>query len=323
VKAIVVREFGGPDVLRLEDRDVPEPGAGEVQIKVQYAGVNFTDVRNRWGDGLGVLPFVPGVEVSGTVMSCGPGVEGFVHGQEVAAMTRGQAYAEVVTAPAAGTFAVPEGLCGQPAAAGMLVTVPLALNIIERSAVVRPGEVVLLHAAAGGVGSVVAQLLQRIDGVRLYGTTSSASKHEYMHGLGYLEAFGYDDFDERIVAATEGRGPDVILDPIGGDIQARSLAVLPPFGRLVSFSNISRASQELPDAEWMRSRCIGYVGLSNGYLSGRAPNLYRQALQRSVDLVGDGTVKIDVSAVIPLADAAAAHRVFEQRMAVGKLVLAV
>ena len=323
MKAIVVREHGGPEVLKLEEVAIEDPGPAEVQIDVQFIGVNFTDVRNRWGDGLGVLPFTPGVEVSGTVRACGPGAHRFSPGQRVAAMTGGHAYAEVVNASEELTFALPESFAGTPAAAGMLVTVPLALNLLERAAVVRPGEVVLLHAASGGVGSVVGQLAGGIQGVRLYGTVGDASKRDYVLSHGFLDAFEYSNFDERMLEITHGLGPDVVLDPIGGDVQARSLAVLAPFGRLVSFSNISRASQELPDAEWMRSRCIGYVGLSNGYLSSRAPQVYRETLQRAVDLVVSGAIQVDISAVIPLADAQAAHRVFEERRAVGKIVLAV
>jgi NADPH:quinone reductase len=321
MKAIVLREFGGPEVLRLQDWPTPEAAAGEVAIDVQYVGVNFTDVRNRWGDGLGVLPFVPGVEVSGTVRAVGAGVTRFAVGQPVAAFTRGHAYAEVVTALADLTFLLPDHLAGQPQSAGMMVTVPLALNVVERAAAVREGEVVLLHAAAGGVGSVVGQLVGKIAGVRLYGTTGDASKAEYARGHGYAEVFGYDDFDRRLLEVTDGNGVDVVLDPVGGDLQRRSLELVAPFGRLVSYSNISRESQELPDAEWMRARCIGFVGLSNGSLSGRAPATYRQTLQRAVSLVAGGEVSIDVTEVFPLAQAAKAHEVFERRAAVGKLVL--
>lgn len=323
MKAIVVREFGGPEVLRLEEVPAPVPGPGEVSIEVQFVGVNFTDVRNRWGDGLGKVPFTPGVEVAGTVRAVGPGADRFVPGTRVAAMTRGNAYAEVVNAREELTFDLPPALADAPAAAGMLVTVPLALNLLERAAAVKPGEVVLLHAASGGVGTVVGQLVQGMSDIRLYGTVGDLSKRDYVLSHGFLDVFSYADFDARMQEVTDGLGPDVVLDPIGGDVQARSLAVLAPFGRLVSFSNISRENQELPDAEWMRARCVGYVGLSNGYLANRSPHIYRESLERAVALVASGALRIDVSEVFPLAAAESAHRAFEQRRVVGKVVLEV
>ncbi len=115
----------------------------------------------------------------------------------------------------------------------------------------------------------------------------------------------------------------MVLDPIGGDVQARSLELLAPFGRLVSYSNISRAGQALPDAESMRARCIGFIGLSNGQLSVRQPASFATTLSRAVELVASGALDVDVTAVFPLAQAAEAHRAFEQRRAVGKFILEV
>lgn len=323
MRAMVVREFGGPEVLRLAEVREPQPTAGEVAITVEFIGVNYTDVRNRLGDGLGVVPFTPGVEVSGTVLAVGPGVESLVVGQRVAAFTRGHAYAEVVTAAEIFTVALPDRMAGRPEAAGMLVTVPLALNLVERAARVLAGETVLLHAAAGGVGSIVGQLLRELPGVQVWGTVGDLSKADFARRHGYTEVMTYSGFDARVAALTDGRGVDVVLDPVGGQLQARSLDVLAPFGRLVSYSNISRAPQTLPDAEWLRARCIGYVGLSNGQLSALAPDLVRAGLERSVELVSSGEVQIDVTAVLPLEQAALAHEAFEARGAVGKFILAV
>jgi NADPH:quinone reductase len=323
MRAIVVREVGGPDVLRIEEIAEPQPGPGEVAITVEFVGVNFTDVRNRIGDGLGQVPFTPGVEVSGTVSSVGPGVRAFTVGQPVAAFTRGHAYAEVVTAAERFTVALPDNLIGRPEAAGMLVTVPLALNAVERAARVLPGETVLLHAAAGGVGSIVGQLLGARPDVRVWGTVGDLAKEPFVRKHGYSEVLTYADFDEQVRSLTRGRGVDVVLDPIGGEVQARSLDVLAPFGRLVSYSNISRAAQALPDAEWLRARCIGFVGISNGQLSARAPETVRAALERAVELVSSGAVQIDVTSVLPLERAPEVHEAFEKRSAVGKFVLAV
>lgn len=321
MKAIVVRELGGPQVLKLEEVPRPVPGPGEVAIDVQFSGVNFTDVRNRVGDGLGKVPMTPGIEVSGVVSALGPGVESFHLGQHVAAFTGGNAYAEVVVAPEHRVFSLPESLVGDPRAAGMLVTLPLALNVVERSAKIQPGETVLLHGAAGGVGTIVGQLLRNIDGVRLFGTVSSQAKAEYARSYGYEQIFGYSDFHLHTPEFTGAAGLDVVLDPVGGELQRRSLLALAPFGRLVSYSNISREPQVLPDGEWMREHAIGYVGLSNGYLFRNHPEIAGPLFRRSIELVASGQIEIDVTAVYPLADAAEAHRAFEQRSAVGKFIL--
>jgi NADPH2:quinone reductase len=113
------------------------------------------------------------------------------------------------------------------------------------------------------------------------------------------------------------------LDPVGGEVQKRSLEIVAPFGRLVSYSNISRAPMDLPSALWFRSKCIGFVGISNGSLSEHSPAILAETLRRSVQLVEDGTIRIDVTEVLPLAEASKAHAIFESRAATGKFILAV
>ncbi len=266
MRAVVVPEYGGPEVLTLADLPEPEPGPGEVTIAVRFAGVNFTDVRNRIGDGLGVVPFVPGVEVAGTVRRVGDGVRSLSPGQPVASLTRGHGYAEVVSAAADLTVPLTDSLAGRPESGGMFVTVPLALMLLRRVARVQPEDTVLLHGAAGGVGTVTGQLARHWGLRPLLGTASSAAKAEFARGYGYGHVFGYTDFAEGVLEATEGRGVDVVLDPVGGEVRQRSFELLAPFGRLVTYSNISREPEAVPDATWMRARCVGYLGFSGGQL---------------------------------------------------------
>lgn len=323
MRAVVVPEYGGPDVLTVTELPEPEPGPGEVSITVSFAGVNFTDVRNRLGDGLGVVPFVPGVEVSGTVRRLGAGVTGLRPGQPVAAFTRGHGYAEVVTAAAELTVPLPDELVGRPESAGMLVTLQLVPMLLRRVARVLPAETVLLHGAAGGVGTVAGQLARHYGLRPLLGTASSPGKADFARQHGFAQVFGYQDFGERVLEVTGGRGVDVVLDPVGGAVRARSFELLAPFGRLVTYSNISREPEVVPSADWMRARCVGYAGFSGGQLPRRAPELIRPALLEATELVRSGAVKIAVTSVFPLEQAADAHRVFEQRAAVGKFILAV
>jgi NADPH2:quinone reductase len=323
MRAVIVSEYGGPEVLTLTDLPEPEPGPGEVTITVRFAGVNFTDVRNRIGDGLGVVPFVPGVEVAGSIRRVGDGVSGLSPGQPVAALTRGHGYAEVVRAAADLTVALPENLAGRPESAGMFVTIPLALMLLRRVARVLPEETVLLHGAAGGVGTVTGQLARHWGLRPLLGTASSAGKAEFARGYGFGQVFGYTDFTEGVLAATGGRGVDVVLDPVGGEVRARSFELLAPFGRLVIYSNISREPEVVPDATWMRARCVGYLGFSGGQLPLRDPGLVRPALVEAAELVSSGALEVCVTETFPLGHAARAHQVFEQRAAVGKFILAV
>jgi NADPH:quinone reductase len=323
MRAVVVPAYGGPDVLTVRELPEPEPGPGEVSITVTFAGVNYTDVRNRIGDGLGRVPFVPGVEVAGTVRAIGPGVTGLAPGQPVAALTRGHGYAEVVTAAAELTVPLPASLAGRPESGGMFVTIPLALMLLRRVARVQPEETVLLHGAAGGVGTVTAQLARHWRLRPLLGTVSSPAKAAFAERNGFAAVYTYRDFDSAVLAATGGRGVDVVLDPVGGEVRARSFGILAPFGRLVTYSNISREAEVVPDADWMRARCVGYAGFSGGQLPLRAPELVRPSLLEAAELVGSGVLDIAVSQVFPLAQAADAHRVFERRDAVGKLMLAV
>jgi NADPH2:quinone reductase len=205
----------------------------------------------------------------------------------------------------------------------MLVTVPLALMLLRRVARVRPEETVLLHGAAGGVGTVTGQLARHWGLRPLLGTASSAAKAEFARGYGYGQVFGYTDFAKGVLAATAGRGVDVVLDPVGGQVRARSFELLAPFGRLVTYSNISREPEVVPDTTWMRARCVGYLGFSGGQLPLRDPGLVRPSLLEAAGLISSGAIEVHVTSVFPLEQAAEAHRVFERRAAVGKFILAV
>lgn len=323
MRAVVIEEYGGPEVVQLREWPEPEPGPGEISVDVRFASMNFTDVRNRLGDGLGRVPFVPGVEVSGRVRRLGEGVTGLEVGQDVAALTRGQAHAEVATAPSVLAIAITEDLAARPESGAMLVTVPVALMLLRDVTRAAPEDTLLVHSAAGGVGTAVAQLAAGRGLQPPLGTVGDGAKAPFAIRHGYGSVFTYDTFAAEVRAATGGRGVDVVLDPIGGAVRAQSFELLAPLGRLATYSNISREPEVAPGGEWLRARCVSYAGLSIGQLSARAPETVRPLLEEAAELVREGTVDVGVREVLPLAHAERAHRMFEARRMSGKVVFAV
>lgn len=322
MRAIVVEEYGGPEVLTVRDWPEPEPGPGEVSIAVRYAGMNFTDVRNRLGDGLGRVPFIPGVEAAGHIRKVGPGVEGLAVGQPVAAFTRGSAYAEVVTALAPLTVALPEPLAERPDSGGMLVTIPVVLALFRQAGSVGARDMVLLNSAAGGVGTAAVQIAAHEGLQPLLGTVGSPEKAKYAMDRGFAKVFTYDELPGDLMEYTGGKGVDVVLDPIGGSVRAACFELLAPFGRLVHYSNVSREPEEVPSAEWLRARCVSYIGYSGGQLTARSPELMRPYLEEAVQLVASGAVDVGVTQVLALTDVAVGHQAFGDRTARGKIILA-
>lgn len=322
MRAMLVPHFGPPEVFEPIEREDPRPGPGEVSIAVQYAGVNFTDVRNRRGDGLGVPPFVPGIEVGGRIAEVGPGVEGFAPGDPVASVTGGHGYATMVTVAAHRVYPLPEALVGDPASGALCSALPSAIKLLRRGGRVRPGESMLIHGASGGVGTAFAQVARHLGLGPVYGTVSSPAKAEYARQYPFDGVFVREGFVEAVAGATSGRGVDVVFDPIGGEVRAASFAALAPFGRLVHFGNASMEPEVAPEATYLRSRALGYVGYSSAQDHLRFQEENDAIGHEAVALAAEGHVHIDVTEVFPLEEAARAHAAIEQRRAVGKLVLA-
>jgi NADPH2:quinone reductase len=325
MKATVIAEYGDPTVLRVRDVPVPRPGAGEVAIDVAYAGVNYAEVMARRG----ALPpfqppFVPGLEVSGTVRAVGDGVVGLRPGAPVCALTTRGGYAEVAIAPAALTYTLPGGADDDlRAGAAMPTIVPTAWALIHVVGRVRPGEAVLVHAAAGGVGIVAGQVARTAGAGRVLGVTSTDDKARYARRFGYDDVLCTDDWDERVRALGGGRGPDVILDSVGGDVRTRSFALLAPLGRLVLFGNASGAPEDGVPGGALRTQVKATLGWSITGLASVDPEAVARIARPAFAAVARGDVRVDVTDVFPLDDAARAHRLLEDRASTGKLLLAV
>ncbi|MFI1097840.1 zinc-binding alcohol dehydrogenase family protein [Streptomyces sp. NPDC020917] len=321
MRAIVIEEFGGPEVLRVADIPAPEPGPGEVTIDVAYAGVNFADVKARsQGYRVESLPFRPGLEVSGTVRAVGAGVAEFAVGQEVAAFLNGGGYAEVVAAPAATVFAVPEGLSLRTGAT-LPSVLPTAYGLLHEVGRLREGDTVLIQGAAGGVGTVAGQLARMGGASAVYGVVSSLDKAEHALKSGYDQVFAAATFDDDVRAATGGRGVDIALDPVGGETFTRTLSVVGRFGRLVSFGNAgSDEPWSIGPAETY-PLAISVAGFSILNMAAADPQRLRTLAAAAFRTVTDGGVELPVSAEFALEDAAEAHRLVESRTSTGKLLL--
>ncbi|WP_367318914.1 zinc-binding alcohol dehydrogenase family protein [Streptomyces sp. HUAS ZL42] len=321
MRAVEFQEYGAPEVLKVVQAETPEPGPGQVTIDATYAGVNFADLKAR-AEGYRVesLPFRPGLEVSGRIRAVGQGVEGLHPGQEVAALVNGGAYAEVVVTETATVFPLPDGLDLRTAAT-LPTVLPTAHALLHEVGRLKAGESVLVHGAAGGIGTVAGQLARAAGAGAVYGVVSSTAKAEYALKHGYDEVFTTDTFADDARRATGGRGVDLVLDPVGGDTLRRGLDTLAVYGRLVSFGNASGAEPwHVGQPElYAHGRSVG--GFSILALAQTAPEALRALAERAFRTVTDGTVSLPVTAEFALSDAAEAHRLMGGRTSTGKLLL--
>ncbi|MGQ3280706.1 MAG: quinone oxidoreductase family protein, partial [Shinella sp.] len=238
-KAIVIRSLGGPDVLKLEDVALDAPGPGEVQIKQAAVGLNFIDVYFRTGLYKAETPFIPGKEGAGTITALGEGVTDFAIGDRVAYASADGAYAAERNVGTKHLVKVPDGISLETAAAMMLKGMT-AQYLLLQTYQVKPGTVLLFHAAAGGVGLIAGQWAKAL-GATVIGTAGSQAKIDLAlaHGYDHVINYGTEDFSARVRELTDGAGVDVVYDSVGKDTFPKSLDCLKPRGLFVSFGNSS------------------------------------------------------------------------------------
>lgn len=313
MRAIQIEEFGGPEVLKLADVPVPEPGDGEVLIRVSRAGMNYADTHQRTNDYLASyeLPLVPGGEVAGVREDTG---------ERVVAMCGLGGYAEYATAPVALTFPIPDGVEDGTALA-LLIQGLTAWHLYRTCAKVAPGESVVVHAAAGGVGSLAVQLGQPMGAGRVIATASTEEKRALALELGADAAIDAapEGMKERLEEANGGAKVDAVFEMAGGEVFEQSLAALAPFGRLVTYGIASRQANEVSSGALMR-RSRAVVGFWLMHCIGR-PEMVDQALGDLFDRVRRGELRAHIGPAYPLADAARAQVALAERRTMGKLLL--
>lgn len=321
MRAIRFRAPGGPEVLRLESVETPTPKPGEIRVAVEYAGVNFIDCYLRSGlYDAGPLPAGLGKEGAGVVDAVGEGVEAFAEGDRVAFCEARASYAERVTLPAARAVAVPAEMPSEIAAALPLqgMTADYLIHTIGR---VSRGDVVLIHAVAGGVGLLATQLAKRA-GATVLGTCSTREKAARARAAGCDATILYTevDFADAVLAATDGRGADVVLDSVGRATFAGSVRATRVRGTLVCFGQSSGMIEPFSPRPTLGSRTLVTASLFD-YVRRREELAERWA--RVAQLAAAGALTVAIDAVMPLAEAAEAHRRLESRETSGKLILAV
>jgi NADPH:quinone reductase len=313
MRAIVVTEFGGPEVLVPADVPEPRPGPGQVLVSVDRAGVNYADTHQAENSYLSrtVLPMIPGGEVVGRTPD----------GRRVVAMLAAGGYAERAVADSVSTFDVPDTVDDLTALA-IVVQGVTAWLLMRRSVHLEPGETVVVHAAAGGVGSLAVQLAKAWGAGRVIATASSPAKRELAQSLGADAVVDADaaDMTAALREANEGRRVDVVLDMTGGRVTDQSLVALAPFGRLAFYGMANRQPPKpvAPANLLAHSTTVAGMWLPHAY---RMPGLVPRAVTELFDLVTQGSLRAVPGGEYPLSQARRAHEDLRARRTTGKLVL--
>ena len=320
MRAIQITQTGGPEVLTLTDLPIPIPGAGQVLVKIAATGVNFIEIYFREGRYKAPLPLVPGSEAAGTVEQLGPGVEGFAIGDSVATTGALGSYAEYALVPASQLVKTPEGMSLKLAAAVMLQG--MTAHYLARGVwTLEPGETVLVHAAAGGVGLLLTQIAKAC-GARVIGTVSTPEKAELARGAGADEVILYTeaDFETETRRLTDGRGVDVVYDSVGLTTFEKSLKCLRPRGLMALFGGSSGA---VPPFDLIQLSARGSLFVTRpklqDYVATRAE--LEERAGAVLGWVAEGKLRVRAEYTYPLAEAAQAQIDIASRKTTGKLLL--
>jgi NADPH:quinone reductase len=320
MQAIQIQETGGPEVLRLVDLPIPQPGPGQVLLRVEATGLNFIEIYFRKGVYKASMPMTPGSEAAGTVEELGPGVTGFAAGDAVASVAVLGSYAEYALVPAAQLVKVPAGVTPEKAAAAMLQGMT-AHYLSHSTFPLKAGDTALVHAAAGGVGLLLTQMAVQL-GARVIATVSTPAKAELACEAGAFDIILYteQDFEAEVKRLTGGKGVDVVYDSVGKTTFDKSLNCLRPRGLLALFG---ASSGPVPPFDLIQLNSKGSLYITRPtlwhYIATRA-----ELEWRSGDVLGwaaSGALKLRTEYIYPLAQAAQAQIDMESRKTTGKILL--
>ncbi|QIG49059.1 zinc-binding dehydrogenase [Nordella sp. HKS 07] len=326
MRALVLPHTGGPEVFRWEEVATPEPGAGEVRIKVCYCGVNWGDIQKRLGNYPDPIayPAIIGLEVSGHVDTVGPGVRGVKIGAPVAAITGPRmlgGYAEYCVVPADYVINLSAGIDLKLAAAIPAASIT-AWHLLNTAYPLRRGETILIHAIGGAVGLMLTQIASA-KGARVIGTVGSAGKAEGPLKLGAAHVIdrSRQDFVAEVMRLTDGRGVDLVIDSLGADILERSFDVLRYFGRLINIGEAAGDPHFNIRAK-LYQRSTSMAGFE--FLHARPGSaVWRRGIRAITEGLVMGKLTLPIEAILPLPEAGKAHELLASRTVSGKLLLEV
>jgi NADPH2:quinone reductase len=328
MKIVRYYKLGGPEVLQIEEAAIPQPEAGQVLLKVEAIDIGAIDTQVRrstlWSTPS--FPVTPGGYVYGTVMQVGPDINDVCKGERISGFAPSGAYAEYALLPVAlRVLPLPDADLSPEELVTLPVSGETAYHLLATSAQIRPGERVLIHAAAGGVPHMAVQLARAMGAGQIIATASSAPKLAFAQTLGADTLINYTDTDwtKQVKQATDGKGVDIILDVAGGQTLIESIPLLAPSGRLISYGAVSGNLPALPPESLMdllmgMKRLEGFSVLT---LMQRHNDLIIQGRQKLYSYIEQGRVRPHITHIFALEDIAEAHRQLESRSNVGKIVL--
>ena len=320
MKTIRVHQYGGPEVMKLDDLPTPTPKPGEALVKLEACGVNYVDIYQRSGLYKGAMPLPMGLEGAGVVEGVGPNVSEVRAGDRVAWAQTPGSYATHNVVPAARLVKLPANVSGKDGAAAMLQGMT-AHYLVHSTYPLKKGDTCLIHAAAGGVGFLLCQMAKRL-GARVIGTVSTDAKAKLAREAGADEVILYTqkDFEAEVKRLTDGKGVQVVYDSVGKDTFEKSLGCLAPRGYLALFG---QSSGPVPPFDAQILNAKGSLFLTRPSL-GHYTLTREELLQRAGELlgwIGSGQLKIRIETTFPLAEDAEAHRQLSGRLTTGKLLL--
>lgn len=323
MKAIVVTHFGGPEHMKVIEMEPPKINSKQVLIRVKYTSVNYADIKSRYGKKRGTLPFIPGLDVAGIVESVGSEVTKLKAGQRVIAFPKNGSYAEYVVADEILTYSIPDSIDFQTAAACPIVSF-LSFKLIEDIARLQKHETILIHAAAGGVGTTAIQIAKILGAGTVIGTVGSEQKKEIAleAGADHVICYENENFAQKVNELTNGEGVNIILDSIAGRVTEDGLNCLAPFGRLVMFGNSSGLAANISTND-LHSSCRSILGYSLGTTRNKRPELLQGVADKVFTYIQNGSLHIKIGRQFDLLEVSDAHIWIESRQSIGKVILKV
>ncbi|WML60258.1 NADPH:quinone oxidoreductase family protein [Neobacillus sp. PS2-9] len=322
MKAVQLKEYGGPEVLNLVDIERPVPKGHEVLIEIKAIGVNYADTARREGQYVvkTPLPFIPGAEIAGIVAEVGENVTKVKPGTRIVTLIESGGYAEFALADERALIPIPEQLDFHTA-----VALPLqglsAYHILKTMGRLEKGESVLVHAAAGGVGTIAVQLAKLFGAGKIIATASSDEKLALAREMGADVLINYTEpeWEQQVLEATDGRGVNVALEMVGGEVFNKTVRCLATFGRLVIFGAASgEQSRFYPSSLMARNQSV--IGFFLPQIM-RKQELLQPSLVELLTYLGEGKLKLTIGGVFPLEEAAQVHTLLQSRKTQGKLIL--